>query len=110
MTGRRYELQVTARYDYTRPVSDLRQRLMVVPRRVHGGLRRGEFDLRVRGVRHAEHTVRRDQFGNVVIDVRVPRIRSHVRFELRTSAIHLAASRSGRRTSTHAWLPPSPRR
>jgi transglutaminase-like putative cysteine protease len=74
-----YVLRQTFRYDYDGPASDLRHRLVVVPRVLHGNLRRRVSDVRVSA---PEAVVRRhrDRHGNPVIDVHVEVVPPSVEF------------------------------
>ena len=72
-------------YEYSKPVRNLRQRLVVVPPPRHGRQHRVEWTLDVRG---AEAEVLRtgcDGFGNVRIEVLVPEVRSWIEFDVRTA-------------------------
>jgi transglutaminase-like putative cysteine protease len=74
-----YVLRQTFRYDYDGPVTDLRHRLVVVPRIVHGNLRRRVSDVRVSAPEAAVHR-RRDRHGNPVIDVELEVVPRSVEF------------------------------
>jgi transglutaminase-like putative cysteine protease len=63
-----YVLRQSFRYDYDGPVSDLRQRLVVIPRAWHGSVRRRIFGVRVSAPDAVVHR-RRDRHGNPVVDV-----------------------------------------
>jgi transglutaminase-like putative cysteine protease len=69
----------TFRYDYTGPVTDLRQRLMVVPPDYHGNQRLTTHKLRVSGC-NLESERSYDSFGNVVLDLTLDEVESHVEF------------------------------
>jgi transglutaminase-like putative cysteine protease len=69
----------TFRYDYTGPVTDLRQRLMVVPPDCYGHQRLSTHKLRVSGC-NVDSERSYDSFGNVVLDLRVGEVESHVEF------------------------------
>ena len=72
-------------YEYSKPVRNLRQRLVVVPPPRHGRQHRVEWTVDVRG---AEAEVLRtgcDGFGNVRIEVLVPEVRSWIEFDVRTA-------------------------
>jgi transglutaminase-like putative cysteine protease len=73
------------RYDYSEPVANLRQRLVVVPPPQHGGQVRVDWNVDVRGARAKMTRAGRDRFGNVRIEVVVPRVRSTVEFDVRTT-------------------------
>lgn len=77
-------LEQYARYDYTGPVTNLRQRLMLVPPAVHGPQRRSGWDLVVEGVEHYAVEARTDPFGNLVLEVEVPAVESWVQFSVAT--------------------------
>ena len=74
-----YVLRQTFRYDYDGPASDLRHRLVVVPRVFHGNLRRRVSDIRVSA---PEAVVRRsrDRHGNPVADVHLEVVPPSVEF------------------------------
>jgi transglutaminase-like putative cysteine protease len=69
----------TFRYDYTGPVTDLRQRLMVVPPDYYGHQRLSTHKLRVSGC-NVDSERSYDSFGNVVLDLRVGEVESQVEF------------------------------
>ena len=73
------------RYDYSRPVKNLRQRLVVVPPQRHGRQQRVDWSLDIRGARASDVQTRRDSFGNVRINVAVARARAWVEFDVRTT-------------------------
>lgn len=75
------------RYDYSGPVTNLRQCLVVVPPPRHGRQERLAWSLRVRGARAEPEHIRRDSFGNVRIDVAVPEARSWVEFDVRSTIV-----------------------
>jgi transglutaminase-like putative cysteine protease len=74
-----YVLRQTFRYDYDGPVTDLRHRLVVVPRIVHGSLRRRVSDVRVSAPDAAVRR-HRDRHGNPVIDVHLEVVPPSVEF------------------------------
>jgi transglutaminase-like putative cysteine protease len=69
----------TFRYDYTGPITDLRQRLMVVPPDYHGHQRLTTHKLRVSGC-NLESERSYDSFGNVVLDLTLDEVESQVEF------------------------------
>jgi transglutaminase-like putative cysteine protease len=69
----------TFRYDYTGPITDLRQRLMVVPPDYHGHQRLTTHKLRVSGC-DVECERSYDSFGNVVLDLTLDEVESFVEF------------------------------
>ena len=77
-----YLLHQTIAYEYTRPVRDLRQRLMVMPRERHGDQHRltHRFGVRAHGKRIRR---REDRFGNSVVHVSVPAVEEAIEFHTR---------------------------
>jgi transglutaminase-like putative cysteine protease len=76
-----YRVEQNFRYAYETPVTALAQRLVVVPRRRHGDLRRRSHRLRVLGAAHARRDAL-DPAGNTVVTVTAPRIDGAVEFRL----------------------------
>jgi transglutaminase-like putative cysteine protease len=74
------------RYGYSRPVSNLRQRLKIVPPSAHGRQRRRRWHLTVGGVQSSRTRTFLDPFGNVTVDVNVPRVDDAVEFVLDVEA------------------------
>src|SRR5215213_405288 len=70
-------IQQTFRYDYAGPITDLRQRLMVVPPDYHGHQHLTTHKLRVSGS-NLECERSYDSFGNVVLDLTLEEVESHV--------------------------------
>jgi transglutaminase-like putative cysteine protease len=66
-------------YDYPGPITDLRQRLMVVPPDYHGHQRLATHKLRVSGC-DLECERSYDSFGNVVLDLTLQEVDGHVEF------------------------------
>jgi transglutaminase-like putative cysteine protease len=69
----------TFRYDYPGPISQLRQRLMVVPPDYHGRQRLVTHKLRVSGC-NLESERSYDSFGNVVLDLTLEEVDGSVEF------------------------------
>lgn len=67
------------RYDYPGPISELRQRLMVVPPDYHGRQRLVTHKLRVTGC-DLDSERSYDSFGNVVLDLTLEQVESSVEF------------------------------
>src|SRR5471030_2993521 len=67
------------RYDYPRPISELRQRLMVVPPDWYGHQRLVTHKLRVTGS-DLDSERSYDSFGNVVLDLTLEDVESQVEF------------------------------
>jgi transglutaminase-like putative cysteine protease len=74
-----YVLRQNFRYDYDGPATDLRHRLVVVPRVRHGSLRRWASDIRV-SAPEAVVRRRRDRYGNPVVDVHLEVVPPSVEF------------------------------
>ncbi|WP_255471975.1 transglutaminase family protein [Quadrisphaera setariae] len=79
-----YRLEQTFRYTYDAPVTDLRQRLVVLPPAVHGDVHRRLATLSVTGLEDGgvRRSDRRDAFGNTVTRVRADRVAEGVEFRL----------------------------
>ncbi len=69
----------TFRYDYPGPITELRQRLMVVPPDYHGHQRLVTHKLRVSGC-NLDSERSYDSFGNVVLDLTLPEVDGSVEF------------------------------
>jgi hypothetical protein len=83
---RRFVLEERIRYSYSRPVTDLRQYLRVIPPAVHGHQRRGRWQLAVNGVTSATVRTVADPFGNLTLAVNVPRVEETVEFVVNVEA------------------------
>ncbi len=70
------------RYRYSGPVTNLRQQLRIVPPPTHGAQRRRSWRFGVDGVESWRTRTYLDRFGNVTIDVHVPRVDEAVEFVL----------------------------
>jgi transglutaminase-like putative cysteine protease len=79
-----YVVEQRIRYDYARPVDNLRQRLIVVPPLRHGGQHRRSWSLDVGGPVPFRSRSRKDAFGNNAITVRAPRVPGWVEFTVST--------------------------
>lgn len=84
-----YVLRQSFRYDYDGPATDLRHRLVVVPRARHGSLLRRVSDVRV-SAPEAVVRRRRDRHGNPVVDIRLALVPPSVEF-----AVQAVLVRSG---------------
>ena len=74
-----YVLRQRFRYDYDVPAYDLAHQLIVIPRARHGSLRRRLHSVNV-SVRNARVWDRRDDYGNVVVQVGVDMVAASVEF------------------------------
>ena len=106
-TGASVVLEQEARYDYSGPVTKLRQRLVLVPPVAHGGQRRSGWDLTVDGVDRHRVTTRTDPFGNLVLSVGVAHVPSWVRFAVRTEVRTATATRAHRVSPDRRYLSPT---
>jgi transglutaminase-like putative cysteine protease len=80
--SRTFVLDQRIRYAYSRPVTNLRQRLKIVPPPAHGLQRRRRWHLTVNGTQSSRTRTFVDSFGNVTLDVTVPRVDDTVEFVL----------------------------
>jgi transglutaminase-like putative cysteine protease len=76
-----YEVQQHFRYRYAEPICNLRQRLVVVPRPVHGNQRVLSHRLDVSQPR-SRRRMRADRFGNVVFEISIPKVEEAVDFDV----------------------------
>ncbi len=78
-----YVIHQDITYSYDRPIRDLRQRLVVMPRRLHCDQRRvaQRFSISSSAAHHARRRI--DRFGNVVVNVSAPAVDSLVEFRMR---------------------------
>jgi len=95
------------RYDYTAPVQDLRQRLLLVPPSVHGHQRRHGWTLDVGGAIASSTRARRDSFGNLALELRVPRVAEWVEFVVTTEVTRRAAPGVHRVRPDRRYLEPT---
>ena len=72
-------------YDYSAPIRNLRQRLVVVPPPRHGRQHRGDWTFDVLGAEPETVRFGCDSFGNVKIDVVVPEVPSWIAFDVRAT-------------------------
>jgi transglutaminase-like putative cysteine protease len=73
------------RYDYSEPVRNVKQRLVVVPPPRHGCQRRVDWSIEVDGAAHERLRIARDTFGNVRVEVAIPTVTSWIEFVVRTT-------------------------
>jgi transglutaminase-like putative cysteine protease len=79
--GSEYLVHQRFRYEYTGPIANLSQRLVVVPPPLHGDQRLVSYELVVTGA-PSRTRWRRDRFGNLVAHVKVPHADKVIEFEL----------------------------
>jgi transglutaminase-like putative cysteine protease len=80
VTHSSYLIHQRMQYDYPEPIDELKHHLVVFPPRNHGDQRRLTYQLDVSSADH-EMTTRRDAFGNLVVDLSVPRVERKINFE-----------------------------
>jgi transglutaminase-like putative cysteine protease len=83
-----YEVRQHFRYRYAAPICNLRQRLVVVPRLVHGNQRVLSHRLEV-SQPHSRKRMRVDRFGNVVFEISIPKVEEAVDFDVSLSVERL---------------------
>jgi transglutaminase-like putative cysteine protease len=76
-----YRLEQCFRYTYDTPVRELRQRLVVVPRRRHGDMHRRAHAVDVTGALTRRRT-RQDATGNTVVEVTAEHVETSVEFRV----------------------------
>ena len=76
-----YEVQQHFRYRYPAAICDLRQRLVVVPRLVHGNQRVLSHRLEV-SQPHSRKRMHVDRFGNIVFEISIPKVEEAVDFDV----------------------------
>jgi transglutaminase-like putative cysteine protease len=87
-----YVIDQTVAYEYSVPVRDLRQRLMVMPRERHGDQQRVVHRLGVRTHGSKRVRTRADRFGNTVVHVSVPSVERTIEFRARAVLVRNPAS------------------
>jgi transglutaminase-like putative cysteine protease len=86
-------LEQRIRYEYSAPISSLRQRLIVVPPAAHGDQRRTSWSIDVEGAVDPVRRTRTDHWGNVVVELASPRVDHAVEFVVRSAVDRLGARR-----------------
>jgi transglutaminase-like putative cysteine protease len=86
LATRTFVLDQRIRYGYSKPVTNVRQRLRVVPPAVHGRQRRRRWHLTVREAPAPDPVTFVDAFGNVTLDVNVSRVDESIEFILSVEA------------------------
>jgi transglutaminase-like putative cysteine protease len=95
-----YEVEQQFRYRYAAPIGNLRQRLVVVPRPAHGNQRVLSHRLEV-SQPHSRKRTRADRFGNVIIEINIPKVEESVEFDVSLTVERL----TGREPSLEAPTP-----
>lgn len=98
-----YVISQTVTYEYTNPVRDLRQRLVVLPRKRHADQLRVAHQLDVLTSGDHSSRARTDRFGNTVVHTSVPRVRDRIEFDTRAVII-----RSTTEPNTIPWRSTTP--
>jgi transglutaminase-like putative cysteine protease len=91
--GIAYSLDQTITYAYGGPITNLRQRLVVLPPARHGPQRRLDWSIDVRGVDSARRRARTDSFGNLVVGAVAPCVPVSVTFDVHAT-VAVVATRS----------------
>ena len=76
-----YEVQQHFRYRYAAPISNLRQRLVVMPRPVHGNQRVLSHSLEV-SEPCSDRRMRVDRFGNIIFEITIPTVEVAIDFDV----------------------------
>jgi len=106
-----YVLHQDVRYEYTAPVRDLRQRLVILPRAQHGDQHRVVHRVRVQTDGEACVRSRVDRFGNAVLHASAPNVSHAIEFQTRVVLLRTPRSvpampwRDGARIPTRLTTP-----
>jgi transglutaminase-like putative cysteine protease len=76
-----YDVRQHFQYRYTAPICNLKQRLVVVPRPVHGNQRVLSHRLQI-SQPHSRKRMRVDRFGNVIVEISIPEVDEAVDFDV----------------------------
>ncbi len=98
-----YVIHQDVSYEYDKPVRDLRQRLVIVPRRNHGDQRRIAHRFEVRPRQASVVRQRTDRFGNSVLNVVTPEVHGNIEFRAR-----VILTRTRTATDVASWSTPRP--
>jgi transglutaminase-like putative cysteine protease len=80
-----YDVEQSICYEYESPIRNLKHRLVVVPRDVHGDQRR--LSQRLSVTPDARVTADRDAFGNEIVDFAVARVERSISFALHSRVV-----------------------
>src|SRR5687767_4205310 len=78
-----YVIHQDVAYTYSKPIGDLRQRLVVVPKRRHLDQHRIADSVRVELADVTDVQRRTDRFRNAVVQLRIPHVEERVEFRIR---------------------------
>jgi transglutaminase-like putative cysteine protease len=98
-----YEVQQHFRYRYVAPISNLRQRLVVMPRPVHGHQRVLGHRLEV-SEPCSHKRIRVDRFGNIIVEITIPTVEVAVDFDVSLVVERLTGSGPHREAATRQGL------
>ena len=96
-----YLIHQQMRYEYPVTIHALEHHLVVFPPRHHGDQRRITYQLDVPNPEH-QMTARKDAFGNLVVDLSVPRVEQSIAFE--AWMVVERRANAGRHRVHGAWL------
>jgi transglutaminase-like putative cysteine protease len=96
-----YLVQHRVSYEYPAPIDDLHHHLVVFAPREHGDQRRLSYQLELSTSDHRMAT-RTDAFGNLVVDLSVPRVESSIEFD--ASMVVQRQAGAGPHRVRAAWL------
>ncbi len=98
-----YEVRQHFQYRYTAPICNLKQRLVVVPRPVHGNQRVLSHRLQI-SQPHSRKRTRVDRFGNVIFEITIPQVEEAVEFDVSLIVERLPGHRPHLETATSQAL------
>jgi hypothetical protein len=93
-----YAVQQHFRYRYAARICNLRQRLVVVPRPVHGNQQVLSHCLQM-SQPHSRKRMRVDRFGNVIFEISIPKVEEAVDFDVSLTVERLPGTRDTSRRS-----------
>jgi transglutaminase-like putative cysteine protease len=106
-----YEVQQHFRYSYSAPICNLRQRLVVMPRSIHGDQQVLSHRLEI-SQPHSRKRMRIDRFGNVNFEISIPKVEQAVDFDVSLLVERLPGQgphvEAVNRRALEAYLLPSP--
>jgi len=98
-----YVLHQDLTYDYTGPIRDVRQRLLIVPKAEHGDQRCIAHHVQVNAGGSSRIDERVDRFGNSVVNVAAASVQQSIHFRVRAVVRRTAGA-----PAVAAWLRPRP--
>jgi transglutaminase-like putative cysteine protease len=97
-----YRIEQTLRYEYDRPISDLRHQLMIAPRRRH--LDQARVDHRLWSSAEVPLTQSLDAFGNDVASLALPHVEREIAFNLESTIVRARTNRPVVEPFDRRWL------